>query len=235
MTSPQWPPSTKCSTRRIRGDGNAHGRICSGRCAERRPRLEEDKVCLRAASRNPTNLNFSRGYRRSAHLPEHIRPWAFPSPRIRRVLHFVEGGHCGEVVDVPAAFLFGHRAPTDPACQSTGAQGTTQVHVEARLHVKRSQPAGRNFQAPGNSSAQGRRCQVSPGAWQAVGRFRIFQASPPSYIEAITMSLAYQRLTELISACFTGLWVQLFERQDALENIAQTCRQENWRFVGLGP
>ena len=49
------------------------------------------------------------------------------------------------------------------------------------------------------------------------------------------MSLAVQRLTELISACFTGLWVQSFERQDALENIAQMCRQENWRFVGLGP
>ena len=43
------------------------------------------------------------------------------------------------------------------------------------------------------------------------------------------MSLS-QRLTELISACFTGLWVQSYERQDALEEIAQMCRQENWRL-----
>jgi len=39
-----------------------------------------------------------------------------------------------------------------------------------------------------------------------------------------------QRLAELISACFTGLWVQSHERQDALEEIAQMCRQENWRL-----
>ena len=43
------------------------------------------------------------------------------------------------------------------------------------------------------------------------------------------MSLS-QRLAELISACFTGLWVQSFERQDALAEIAQLCRQENWRL-----
>jgi len=43
------------------------------------------------------------------------------------------------------------------------------------------------------------------------------------------MSLS-QRLAELISACFTGLWVQSYERQDALEEIAQMCRQENWRL-----
>lgn len=39
-----------------------------------------------------------------------------------------------------------------------------------------------------------------------------------------------QRLTEVISACFTGLWVQSHERQDALEEITQMCRQENWRM-----
>src|ERR1035437_5059000 len=44
------------------------------------------------------------------------------------------------------------------------------------------------------------------------------------------MSLC-QCLTELVSACFTGLWVQSFERQDALEEIAHMCRQENWRLA----
>jgi len=44
------------------------------------------------------------------------------------------------------------------------------------------------------------------------------------------MTLA-QRLAELISACFTGLWVQSHERQDALEEIARLCRQESWRLA----
>ena len=39
-----------------------------------------------------------------------------------------------------------------------------------------------------------------------------------------------QRLTEYISACFTGLWVQSHEHDDALAEIAQMCRQENWRL-----
>jgi hypothetical protein len=44
------------------------------------------------------------------------------------------------------------------------------------------------------------------------------------------MSLS-QRLAELVSACFTGLWVQSFERQDALAEIAQMCHQENWQLA----
>ncbi len=43
------------------------------------------------------------------------------------------------------------------------------------------------------------------------------------------MTLA-SRLTEYISACFTGLWVQSHEHPDALAEIAQMCRQENWRL-----
>ena len=40
-----------------------------------------------------------------------------------------------------------------------------------------------------------------------------------------------QRLTEYISACFTGLWMQSAEHDDALAEIAQMCRQENWRLA----
>jgi len=40
-----------------------------------------------------------------------------------------------------------------------------------------------------------------------------------------------QRLTEYISACFTGLWIQSAEHDDALDEIAQMCRQENWRLT----
>ena len=39
-----------------------------------------------------------------------------------------------------------------------------------------------------------------------------------------------QRLVEYISAAFTGLWIQSHEHQDALAEITQMCRQENWRL-----
>ena len=44
------------------------------------------------------------------------------------------------------------------------------------------------------------------------------------------MSLA-QQLTEYISACFTGLWVQSHEHDDALAEIAGLCRDQNWRLA----
>ena len=44
------------------------------------------------------------------------------------------------------------------------------------------------------------------------------------------MSLT-QRLTEYISACFTGLWVESHEHDDALAEIAQMCRDQNWRLA----
>jgi hypothetical protein len=40
-----------------------------------------------------------------------------------------------------------------------------------------------------------------------------------------------QRLTEYISACFTGLWVQSHEHEDALTEIAGLCRDQNWRLA----
>ncbi len=40
-----------------------------------------------------------------------------------------------------------------------------------------------------------------------------------------------QRLTEYISACFTGLWIQSHEHDDALTEIAQLCRQHDWRLA----
>ena len=40
-----------------------------------------------------------------------------------------------------------------------------------------------------------------------------------------------QRLTEYISACFTGLWVQSHEHDDALAEIAKLCRDQKWRLA----
>jgi len=39
------------------------------------------------------------------------------------------------------------------------------------------------------------------------------------------MSLSHQ-LTEYISACFTGIWIESHEHDDALREIAQMCRDQ---------
>ena len=44
------------------------------------------------------------------------------------------------------------------------------------------------------------------------------------------MSLT-QKLHELISACFTGIWVETHEQFDALQEIAQLCRDQSWNFA----
>lgn len=36
------------------------------------------------------------------------------------------------------------------------------------------------------------------------------------------------RLSEYVRACFTGLWIESHEHQDALTEIAQLCREEGW-------
>ena len=37
-----------------------------------------------------------------------------------------------------------------------------------------------------------------------------------------------QTLKELVSACFTGIWVETFEFQEAIREIAELCREEEW-------
>ena len=44
------------------------------------------------------------------------------------------------------------------------------------------------------------------------------------------MTLA-ERLAEYVRACFTGLWVQSFEHQDALAEIAGLCRTNGWSLA----
>ncbi len=44
------------------------------------------------------------------------------------------------------------------------------------------------------------------------------------------MSLT-ERLAEYVRACFTGIWIESAEHQDALVAIAQLCRQEDWRLA----
>ena len=40
-----------------------------------------------------------------------------------------------------------------------------------------------------------------------------------------------QQLAEYISACFTGLWIESHEHEDALREIARLCRERNWRLA----
>jgi len=40
-----------------------------------------------------------------------------------------------------------------------------------------------------------------------------------------------ERLLELVSACFTGIWVQSHEHDDALLEIAQLCREQDWKLA----
>ncbi len=40
-----------------------------------------------------------------------------------------------------------------------------------------------------------------------------------------------QRLSEYIAAAFTGIWIQSFEHEDALTEIAKLCRQHKWSLA----
>jgi hypothetical protein len=42
------------------------------------------------------------------------------------------------------------------------------------------------------------------------------------------MSLA-ERLSEYVRACFTGIWIDSYEHEDGLSEMAALCRQETWR------
>ena len=40
-----------------------------------------------------------------------------------------------------------------------------------------------------------------------------------------------QRLEEYVRACFSGLWVESHEHQDAIIEIAQLCSEQDWRLA----
>ena len=40
-----------------------------------------------------------------------------------------------------------------------------------------------------------------------------------------------ERLTEFIRACFTGIWIESHEHQDAILDLAQVCRREHWNLA----
>ena len=40
-----------------------------------------------------------------------------------------------------------------------------------------------------------------------------------------------ERLTELVAACFTGIWIESHEHHDAIIEIAQLCRDKEWSLA----
>src|SRR5690606_11675857 len=40
-----------------------------------------------------------------------------------------------------------------------------------------------------------------------------------------------ERLAEYVRACFTGIWIESHEHQDALAEIVRLCRDEDWRLA----
>ena len=44
------------------------------------------------------------------------------------------------------------------------------------------------------------------------------------------MTLA-ERLAEYVRACFTGLWVESHEHDDAIAEIAKLCKAEDWQLA----
>ncbi len=40
-----------------------------------------------------------------------------------------------------------------------------------------------------------------------------------------------ERLRELVDACFTGIWLQSYEHEDAVAEIAVMCREQAWRLA----
>lgn len=40
-----------------------------------------------------------------------------------------------------------------------------------------------------------------------------------------------ERLTELVRACFTGIWIESHEHEDALIEVARLCRDQGWRLA----
>ena len=40
-----------------------------------------------------------------------------------------------------------------------------------------------------------------------------------------------EKLQELISACFTGIWIETHEHHEAIAELQQLCREEEWQLA----
>ena len=47
------------------------------------------------------------------------------------------------------------------------------------------------------------------------------------------MGTLSQSLREYVAGCFTGIWIESREPQEAITEIAQLCREESWHLAYL--
>ena len=40
-----------------------------------------------------------------------------------------------------------------------------------------------------------------------------------------------ERVSEYVRACFTGIWIESHEHEDALTEIAKLCREQDWQLA----
>ena len=40
-----------------------------------------------------------------------------------------------------------------------------------------------------------------------------------------------ERLGELVAACFTGVWIESHEHHEAIREISELCRREEWKLA----
>src|SRR6516164_2262468 len=55
--------------------------------------------------------------------------------------------------------------------------------------------------------------------------------SRPDDIDKETLMTLSERLAEYVCACFSGLWLQSHEHDDAIQEIARLCHDRNWSFA----
>ena len=66
-------------------------------------------------------------------------------------------------------------------------------------------------------------CNLVAMLFLVIGKTKVHQSG-----DIISLSTD---LREYIAACFTAIWIQSHEHEDALAEIAQLCRDENWRLA----
>lgn len=71
-------------------------------------------------------------------------------------------------------------------------------------------------------------CERSQRVSAAQRRFETFLFLPSRRFLPVSLG---QRLTELVQACFTGIWIESYEHDDAIAEIAGLCREQQWQLM----
>ena len=56
-------------------------------------------------------------------------------------------------------------------------------------------------------------------------------STKPTPITPSSSPSLVSRLTELVAACFTGLWIETYEPDEAIREITTLARTEHWRLA----